>query len=236
MRGERLRRVHVMLGVVASLQLLPWVLSGIYFAFSSIEEVRGEHLEVSRPVFDIDANTVLPLADALAATQGTEIVGASIEIVRGAWSWVLEGADGTIHYVGEDGLPLQTMSRAHAEEYLAKDLGVDVQGARYSYLSQPVEAERFTYRGGRLPAWRVDLADDAGTSVYINAMTGKVERIRTTSWRWFNFMFMLHSMDYEDRSDFQNPLLRSLAITSLLVVVTGLVLSYRVRRRRDASA
>ena len=37
------RKLHKFLSLVISIQLLLWTISGIYFSFNKIEEVRGSH-------------------------------------------------------------------------------------------------------------------------------------------------------------------------------------------------
>ncbi len=46
---------------------------------------------------------------------------------------------------------------------------------------------------------------------------------------------MLHIMDYEDRDNFNNLLLQSFAVSSLLFVISGLWLFLYSFRRRDFS-
>ena len=41
-------------------------------------------------------------------------------------------------------------------------------------------------------------------------------------WRVFDFVWMLHIMDYDERDDFNHPLLLITAGTALLFVFTGL--------------
>ena len=51
----------------------------------------------------------------------------------------------------------------------------------------------------------------------------------------FDFVWMLHIMDYDERSDANNALLRIASATGLLFAVTGVwLLFYSFRRRRPA--
>ncbi|MCG8380149.1 MAG: hypothetical protein MI865_11840, partial [Proteobacteria bacterium] len=47
-----LRKIHRYLGLFVGIQLLLWVVSGIYFVFNDIERVRGNHLR-GTPIADI---------------------------------------------------------------------------------------------------------------------------------------------------------------------------------------
>lgn len=58
--------------------------------------------------------------------------------------------------------------------------------------------------------------------------------IRHRDWRTFDFLWMLHTMDYAGRDDFNNLLLRVFSVLGLATVLSGFVLfgftSRRVRR------
>ena len=76
--------------------------------------------------------------------------------------------------------------------------------------------------GGRpLPLWKVDFDDAWGTTFYINPTTGELSTRRHTLWRLFDFVWMLHIMDYEERENVNNKILRTVSILALLLVITG---------------
>jgi len=65
---------------------------------------------------------------------------------------------------------------------------------------------------------------------------GLVTARRNKTWRVFDFLWMFHIMDYEDRDDINNLLLRVLSIFGLATVISGYLLwgftSRFLRRRR----
>lgn len=81
--------------------------------------------------------------------------------------------------------------------------------------------------------WRADFADDADTSVYISADSGALAALRTDTWRVFDFFWMLHTMDYSGRDDFNNPVVMFVGTAGLWIAVTGLLLVFRVFKRSD---
>jgi hypothetical protein len=86
-----------------------------------------------------------------------------------------------------------------------------------------------------LPVWRIDFDDRFGTSFYIDPDSGALITRRHDYWRAFDFFWMLHIMDYDERSDVTNPLLRILIIFGLAGVLSGAALlpfSFRLRKRR----
>lgn len=104
-----------------------------------------------------------------------------------------------------------------------------------------VATERVTeasgeYRGKPVPAWRVRLDDDRDSHVYVHPITGAITSVRNDTWRRFDFFWMLHVMDYEEREDFHHPLITIVAIGGVLTSLTGLVLTVMLwwARRRGA--
>lgn len=77
--------------------------------------------------------------------------------------------------------------------------------------------------GGRaLPLWRVNFDDVWGTTFYISPITGELSTRRHTLWRVFDFVWMLHIMDYDERENVNNKILRTVSILALLLVLTGI--------------
>ena len=65
--------------------------------------------------------------------------------------------------------------------------------------------------------------------------TRDVVAARTTRWRVFDFLWMLHIMDFQSRDDFNHPLLQIAAFLGLVVALGGValwVVTTSVFRRR----
>ena len=72
-----------------------------------------------------------------------------------------------------------------------------------------------------LPLWRIDFGDVWGTTLYISPTTGELATRRHTLWRIFDFVWMLHIMDYDEREDINNMLLRLVSFFAFLLVLSG---------------
>lgn len=93
-------------------------------------------------------------------------------------------------------------------------------------------ASPLEYRKKPLPAWRVELADGAGTAVWVDVTRGAVVARRNRVWRVYDFLWSLHIMDYRGRDDFHSPWMVVGAALVLATVVSGAVIwGVRVRRR-----
>jgi uncharacterized iron-regulated membrane protein len=75
-----------------------------------------------------------------------------------------------------------------------------------------------------LPAYRVALADAAGTVVYVDATTGDVTARRNDLWRTYDFLWSLHIMDYRGRESFNHLLIHAAACLAMATVLSGIVL------------
>lgn len=85
-----------------------------------------------------------------------------------------------------------------------------------------------------LPLWQVNFHDLATPTLYISPVTGKLIAKRHDFWRAFDFLWMLHIMDYEDRSDVNNWLLRIAATLVILSALTGIwLLFYSFNNKRS---
>ena len=78
--------------------------------------------------------------------------------------------------------------------------------------------------GYKTNVWQVQFDDTFNTTLYLSENNGKVVTVRSTLWRIFDFFWMLHIMDYDERENFNNPLLISFSATSVLFCLSGILL------------
>jgi hypothetical protein len=86
-----------------------------------------------------------------------------------------------------------------------------------------------------VPMWQARFGDSGNTALYFSPQTGNLLATRHTYWRVFDFLWMLHIMDYEQRSDVNNTLLRVAASVALLFMLSGVWLLFYSFRRRSAA-
>jgi hypothetical protein len=112
----------------------------------------------------------------------------------------------------------------------------------YAGSGQLVELELLTgeapleIQGRKLPLWRAGFDDWHETTLYVHPDGGDLVTRRHRAWRWFDVFWMLHIMDYETRSDVNNPVLRIVTVAGLIFVVSGgwlLWFSFRRRPRPE---
>jgi hypothetical protein len=83
----------------------------------------------------------------------------------------------------------------------------------------------------------VDFDDVWNSSFYIDPNSGLFTTRRHSLWRVFDFLWMLHIMDYDERADINNTVLRLFSIFGTLMGLSGVwLLFYSFNRRRDGGS
>lgn len=227
------RQLHNWLGLVLVVQVFFWFLSGLVMAIMPIEQVRGEHLRhlvssrwqeaVVAPAAVLSkhsASATLSFSQQLAVNETTLIA----EPV-----YVITDDDQQYRYNANTGTQITTLTEAVIQQLASAQYLGKGQISHIQLLTQlPQEVKNLS-----APLWQVQFNDADNTAFYLDPATGIVQRVRTTGWRLFDFFWMLHIMDYKDRSNFNNPLLIATAAAALLFTLTGLVLLWqRFRPKR----
>lgn len=230
-RHPRWTKAHRWLSLTAGVQVVLWVLSGAVFVWLDLDDVHGD-LEVrSQPPVRLEAGALsAPEAAAVAALERKE--GRALAPTRLLLTTfggrqaraVFEGGGGVpVGLVAADGSVLTPLDEAAARAVAVADYapGHLVKSALL------VEAAGGDYRGDELPVWRVEFDGPKQTRLYVSPRSGKVVARRNDRWRVFDFFWMLHTMDYRDRDDFNHPLIRAAALGALAVVLTGTLLLWQ---------
>ncbi|WP_232358872.1 hypothetical protein [Paraneptunicella aestuarii] len=186
-----------------------------------LEKVHGKHLassKVNNTLSDKHSYSLDKLINAHANVENIQ-VGYRLEQPI----YVVSSDTGQHLYHGITGESLEQLSEqeidALAQQYYLGD-GELLVSKRL--LSPPHEASR-----AKGEVWQVMFDDTWNTTLYIAPDSGKLIHVRSDIWRLFDFVWMLHIMDYETRDDFNNPLLISFAAASVLFTLSGMVLLYR---------
>ena len=80
------------------------------------------------------------------------------------------------------------------------------------------------YRKKLLPAYVISYKSDENIKAYVSIIDGKFQTVRHQDWRWFDFLWMTHTMDYEGRDNFNTIILRAFSLLGLITVFSGFLL------------
>jgi uncharacterized iron-regulated membrane protein len=213
------QKIHKWLGLLVGIQLVIWTISGFYMVVIDIDIIHGDHLV--QPAAELSAESVREFSTKLPQLTRTypEAQSLSLESLAGRAVFKVKTPSGTLLLDALNGETITAIDNSRINQlaniYYAGS-GV-IQNATLIESNPPREI------GARpLPIWRIDFDDIWGTTLYISPITGALATRRHTLWRVFDFVWMLHIMDYDEREDINNILLRIVSILAFLLVLSGI--------------
>ncbi|MEP3422047.1 MAG: PepSY domain-containing protein [Erythrobacter sp.] len=222
LRMNRLAKWHIWLGWLVGIPILMWTITGFFMTIKPIEEVRGNHLRVAE-----DA-APLVIDDSPLATVDANLKEMHVFMRDGRAVAVLTTMDGARTRVDvATGETLPSVDAVMARAMVAERIvGGDAVRAVTFFEADDVPLD---FRRP-LAVWQVALED--GTHIYVGRDTGNIEAVRTSWWRWFDFMWGLHIMDLSEREDNNHPTLIIFAGLAVIGALFGCVLMFRRRKSR----
>ena len=222
-----LRRAHRWLALLVGLQMLAWTLGGFYMVLMDIEFIRGTHLIREQP-WNLEPEFDWVSFGELVKTHG-QLNSVSLKVVAGEPRYLIEDQSERFAVSVKTGERLPFIDREAAVSLASWYFRGNEQATDATLIKQDPPSE---IRFRALPLWRVDFADDLNSSLYIQPSTGELITRRHDYWRLFDFMWMLHIMDYSQRSNTHNLLLQVLSVAASLFGLSGFALLYVSFRRR----
>lgn len=213
-----LTRIHKWAGLVLGIQIILWFASGFFMSFSNIDKVHGDFVALKK-TFPLSAEQVVPVRDVLHHYGDDNLRTANLRSVIGTPVWELTGEDGKVFVDGRsgklwDGISEEQVREVSTEYYI---------GAGQIEAIAKLDVAPMDYRSD-VPVWQLKYDDKERTRLYISPTTGDLLKTRTRLWRIFDFMWMLHIMDYDDRDDINNWWLVVLSFCALLFALSGAAL------------
>jgi hypothetical protein len=188
-----------------------------------IEEVRGNHLRLAT-----EKPEALVLPDSDIANADAQLREMRVTMQDGRAVAILTTLDGVTSRVDmTSGEPIAPLDANGARAITANRIvgGDKVKSVTFFNADEvPFDFRR------PMPVWQVALED--GAHIYIGRDTGEIEAVRTSWWRWFDFMWGLHIMDLDEREDTSHPILILFALLSVIGAMLGCVLMFRKRKAR----
>lgn len=208
-----IRLFHKYLSLVISIQLLLWTISGIYFAFNKIELVRGEQYLIEQKVSKLNLKEV-----------ESSFSGKNVNFVRRLDEWIIKvETDSGFSYTDLQGQNLDELNSEEVREVVR--LSTNLAPLMAQRIDKPeIRAE---FRGRNLPIFKVATSTTDNINVYVDAFTGEVTAIRSDSWRIWDFLWGAHIIDYSERENINNFLIKILSILALLSSLSGIVLFFK---------
>lgn len=229
------RKLHKWLGLFIGIQVLIWLATGLYMVVVDIDFIHGDPL-----VRNMQDTVVIPDSPKInfadLRTQYPDAIRIGLTPVMGKTLYTVMTTEKRYLLDPQTGLTYSPLDEQSAREIARYHFAGEAQITNVMLITSNPPMEIKTRR---LPLWRVDFDDRFATSFYIDPFNGSLATRRHQYWRIFDFLWMLHIMDYEDRSDAHNLLLITAQVTGLTFAITGLWLlfySFNGRRRKSRAA
>lgn len=225
------RKLHRWLGLLMAVQIVAWMASGLYFSLYPMGQIRGEHLTREQPVPGPDSLLQMGPPAAIKYTLDGDIgPGWSLETLSvvsngSRLHWRVQGS--------HDGQPFRRLLNQAGTSIVPALSAQDVARVAVGWLKAPAEIADVEwlessgpgaeYRGRNFPVWKVRFDEPENLNLYLDPWTGEILARRTSRWRLFDFLWMLHIMDFDTRDDFNHPLLQGASILGLIIALSGVI-------------
>jgi Na+-transporting NADH:ubiquinone oxidoreductase subunit F len=217
-----LRKLHKWLGLLIGLQVILWAASGVAFAWldhsnvSAAGSVRAPEPAVlaaavvkSEPTAWLDDYAQQDLYDVRAVSLADR------------WVWRVELRDRVELRAIEDGTPVKL------DEAWVRELALRQYAGRAALVAATLQTQPDIESRAKNPVWRAQFDDPQRTALYFADDDGHFIAARNASWRLYDFFWMLHTMDYVGRDNFNNPLIVTIGMATLWLSISGIVLLTR---------
>ena len=213
--SHKIRRAHRYLGLFLGLQFLMWTISGLYFSWTNLDEIHGDqfkNLDYQPIAFDnLISPSEINYPEPINRIEIRDIKEEPYFLINE--SFLFHARTGEIK---------KTISEEDAI-YIANNYmkeGLEISNVETIYET----GKHHEYREKLLPAYVINYKSDENLKAYISIKNAKFQTVRHRDWRWFDFLWMTHTMDYETRDDFNNKLIRAFSLLGLITVMSGFLL------------
>lgn len=225
------RKTHKWLGLFLGLQVVIWSLSGLYMTAVHIDTIHGDHLIRALPQNSVDAAALADPLTVLRANQGQSV---RLTWVRNQAAYVVKGDDGETVVDARNNQPVPPPTEAEIRA-IAKTTYTGSEPIASAALIREIPGE---IRGRKPPLWRVEFDHWNKPTLYFSPTTGELVSRRHELWRIFDFVWMLHIMDYDERENVNNPLLRTFTWGAVLMALSGawlLLFAFPRKKKKKAA-
>ncbi|WP_296704028.1 PepSY domain-containing protein [Algoriphagus sp.] len=217
------RKIHRFLGVFIGIQFFFWTISGLYFSWTDIDEIHGDHFHNEHMMHQSASD----LIDPSSLDSTLQVSTLELKFVNHQpYYWV----NSKQLYHAQTGELKPEISEEEAKEiaqiYIKGDLGIK----NAEYITETGAHHEF--REKPLPVWAIHFDHPENLVAYVDAKNGTFQTVRHRSWRWFDFLWMFHTMDYAGRDDFNNLLLRAISLFGLATIGSGFTLFFMTQKKR----
>lgn len=213
----KIRKTHRYLGLFIGIQFIMWTVSGMYFSWTDIDEIHGDDFRKEHVHPVSFANLQSPTS----LIPGIDVISLELKDIAGNPYYFVNENSLVNARTGEEKTGINKEEALFIAEKNMKE-GLKVTGIERLEKA----GKHHEFRGGPFPAYVISYNTPKNLKAYISIKDGSFRSVRFRDWRWFDFLWMTHTMDYEGRDDFNNIILRIFSLMGLITVLSGFVLWY----------
>jgi|TARA_B110000967_G_scaffold15318_1_gene14561 hypothetical protein len=209
-----IRKSHRYLGLFLGLQFIFWTVSGLYFSWTDIDTIHGDAYRIQPPntLFD----NLLVSDSVFSQLTISKIALRDLNGIPHFW------INGSNLYDAQSGEKRQGISEDEALFVAGQNMIPELVPSSVELIVST--AAHHEYRGRPLPAYAINYTHKEAITAYVSYADGAFQTVRHRDWRWFDFLWMTHTMDYQSRDNFNTTLLRVFSLLGLITVLSGFVL------------
>ncbi len=213
----KIRKTHRYLGIFIGIQFIMWTVSGLYFSWTDIDEIHGDHFRKAH----VHETTFNDLGNSEGFLAGKEVRSLELKDIGGQPFYLLNN---NLLINARTGEEREEITKEEALLIAGKHMREDLKVKGIERIEEVGDHHEF--RSGSFPAYVVSYDNPQNLKAYISINDASFRSVRYRDWRWFDFLWMTHTMDYEGRDDFNNLVLRIFSLMGLITVLSGFLLWY----------
>ncbi|HEX6278926.1 MAG TPA: PepSY domain-containing protein [Pyrinomonadaceae bacterium] len=231
-RSYYIRKAHRYLGVFIGIQFVLWTLGGLYFSWTVLDEIHGDHLRHETSMPEAARFTFPPhrAIDEHASGEPADLTKFRMISVMGDPYYSIVYGKGssarTVMIDAVNGSARGPITEDEAKRIASGAMRDEADIVAAELVTKEGMSGHHEYREKPLPAWAITFKHPENVTAYVGANDGQVHAVRTNNWRAFDFLWMLHTMDFSGRDNINNYLLRTFSILGIVTVLSGFLLFF----------
>ena len=230
-----IRKTHRYIGLILSLQLLAWTIGGIWFTWNDIDDIHGDYLrnfdklEIAQPLVSTQA-----AIDKISDFSKLKSISVISFLKQPAYRIKYDDNQDNGQMVlinAINGSIIPDITKQQAIEIAKENTSFEAEIASIELITET--GKHHEYRSKPMPAWAITYDHPDSPTFYVSTKHGTLTSVRHTSWRIFDFLWMLHTMDYEGRDNFGNWFIKIFSLIALVTAISGIVLFFISRRKKN---
>jgi hypothetical protein len=217
------RSLHKWLTLFVGVQLLIWAVTGFYMVAVDLDFIHGDPLVRNLRTPIGSTAEILPVAKIAGSYPEITLVSLHSLPVLSKPVYELTAAGRKVLVDAVSGHQLSPLSSGMIRQLARSYYAGDGSLVAVELLEHEVPME---IRGRAAPLWRADFDDWLQTTLYLSPDTGALVARRHRLWRWYDFLWMLHIMDYGVRETPTGVVPRIATVLGAVTVVSGVWLLY----------